>query len=83
VLLFTCWWEWANDAGGSLRWLKWLDNSGNGVVDLATEVSGWGFNGITHIRRIASADTWYSMQVQHDKGTDLNGNGLFAVTRIR
>ena len=67
----------------SLRWLKWLDNSGNAVIDMNTEASGWAYNSVTHIRRIASADTWYSMQVQHDKGTDLNGDGLFTVARLR
>lgn len=83
VVAFICWWQWANDAGGDERWLKWTDQDGNDVFDLRTDLSGYAYNKITHVRRITAADTHYYMQVKHNKGSDLNGDGLFVAIRVR
>lgn len=83
VIFFMCWWQWANDAGGDERWLKWTDQDGNDVFDLRTDIAGYAYNRVFHARKIASADTHYYMQVKHNKGSNLNGDGLFVAIRVR
>ena len=83
VIVFILWWQWANDAGGDERWMQWIDNSSNAVTDLRTDIAGYAYNHIVHARKIQSADTYYHMQVKHNKGSNLNGDGLMVAIRVR
>jgi hypothetical protein len=83
LLLFVLWWRWDPNATNR-RALQWTDNSGNNVEDnIAAFATYNNYCHITHVRRMASADTWYQLQVWQNSGGDLDGDGLLTVFRMR
>ena len=83
VLLFVLWWSWTADATGN-RALRWTDNSGNEIGDIrAGNANFQNYLHVSHVRKMASADTWYQLQVWQNSGGNLNGDGLFCVFRLR
>ena len=83
-VMFVLWWYWAANATGT-RILRWTDNSGNQVDDTRAAITEGGVGTachITHVRRVQSADTWYSIQVAQNSGGNLNGDGLLVAVKI-
>lgn len=83
-ILFVAWWQWDANVTGT-RILQWTDNSGNNVPDRRPALTEPGLGTwchVTHVRRVASADTWYSIQVAQNSGGALNGDGLFVAMKV-
>jgi hypothetical protein len=82
ILLFVLWWRFDPNATNH-RGLKWTDNSGNSVEDVRAGFATYNnYLHITHVRRMASTDTWYQLQVFQNSGGNLSGDGLFTVFRL-
>ena len=83
ILLFVLWWRFDPNATNH-RGLKWTDNSGNSVEDVRAGFATYNnYLHIAHVRRMASTDTWYQLQVFQNSGGNLSGDGLFTVFRLR
>ena len=83
-VFFVLWWRWEFNAAGT-RILQWQDNNGNSVEDnraAITEVGSGTVCHVTHIRRVAASDAWYSIQVAQNSGAPLNGAGLLVAVKI-
>ena len=87
LLLFTLWWRWDPEAASGAngrRALQWTDNSGNSVEDVRPALADQNnYCHVSHVRRMASADTWYQLKIWQNSGGNLVGDGLFTVFRMR
>jgi hypothetical protein len=84
VYAFACSWQWASNSSGTRR-LRWTDTGANTVEQIRTGIGGGveTLNELFHVRRAKADDTAYDMRVYQDSGGALDGQGIFAMFRIR